>query len=249
MRQLISGLKFLHDHGIAQNNINTENVMIGFEGTVKIIDCDEACYLDRKPYYTNFPSLPMKNMVNDLEYIDNNDIPILFDNDLWGIGMIFYELANNGNLFDEIYRTEYVVDDTWIKNPVVDDIYFDGTPQQNALINAVIQRALYIPPDPYSLIGRPTVDEIYNMLFTAPVTSQNIQHTKDVQIKRGSDIFNMEIYIGGNTYVEIKNQLIAYANMPQNIQLYAGGLLRSDNSIITDFDFNGSYLIELIQPY
>lgn len=311
MRQLINGLTFLHDRGIAHNDIKDENILIDKNGTVKITDYGLACFLDRQPTCDGrmvgnilYKSLPLLHkIIYRNTIIDRDSIPLLFDSDLWAIGLIFYQLINKGQIPIFIKNAHNTKDMyiAWIKNPILDDIYKDGDPTSNKLINDVVKRILYIPTPSTSATDRPSLLEISKMLgpsstsyddnydnldlnmllseaikkninidqlkisfinsleiddtnktYNIPNNTQNIFESylenKSVQfnIIYGSDINTMTINIGSDTYGSIINQLIMYLKLPASIKLKSGDLIMGRNIVVKDSHFNGDYTIKII---
>ena len=200
MGQIINGLKFLHDQGIVHNDIKDDNIMIDKRGNVKIADYGLACFLTYTPECIRkkvgnrlYISLPIiKRYINGNRFIDGNSVPYLFDNDVWAIGLVFYQLCNNGVLPEAttLSKKPKRYYNYWIANPVTSDIYFGGSPDQNKLINDIVKRCLYIPPQPLSLRGRPTIQDIYQMYNQGgdAIRNSNISKYENLNIESLIDI-------------------------------------------------------------
>lgn len=256
MQQLITGLKFLHDNGIIHRDIASYNTMVRHDGTLKIIKFGTSCHPNGFPGCNERPAeYVFKDQPDHIkrfkdEAKDPSFIPKMYDTDLKDMGMIFYQLANDGKYSDEFVK-DYT--ETNINNPVLKDMYNSGTAEQNTLINSVVNRALYIPSDPSSLNDRPTVDEIYSMLHGGAVTSLSVHNypkrLQNCKIMYGSDTYYMDIYMEENTYQDIKNQLVKYIGLPNTISIYTGGYVRPLESVISESAFDGGYWMTVEDLY
>ncbi len=102
VKQIVAGLKYLHDLGYIHRDIKLENIMITPDNTIKIIDYDFLIHENDGycvPAGTPIYAAPE---VIKYEYVDKRV-------DLWALGILIYALLNDDYPFDsddqkELYK-------------------------------------------------------------------------------------------------------------------------------------------------
>lgn len=122
MLDLLSGLKKVHSKGISHRDIKPVNIMINKQGVVKLIDFGLACknkacfQIGGTPLFTSPELLLRKDLPT--EQSPEPEIEYYFHKqDVWSLGVTFYELANLRLPFmkeelesivkDPLYKSEY----------------------------------------------------------------------------------------------------------------------------------------------
>jgi len=98
MSQVASGLHFAHIHGVVHRDVKPANIMILPDGTVKIMDFGIARLL----YATGAAQTQTGFMIGSLLYMSPEQFgagPIDALCDIWGFGVIFYELMTGRHPF------------------------------------------------------------------------------------------------------------------------------------------------------
>lgn len=96
MLQLMDGLNYIHKREYAHRDIKPENIMIDKNNNAKIIDfglvCNICSGIDGTKYYMP-PEILYKIKTNNISV----DLFEAQKQDIWGMGVVFYLLANIGN--------------------------------------------------------------------------------------------------------------------------------------------------------
>ena len=102
-KQLLEGLKYLHEKKIYHKNLKPSNILVDIDGTIKITDCfiDSLCLGDEEEIYNNLlnsnnieyyiPTFFIKYMKNNIK---RNKFEEWQSYDLWFIGCIIIEVAS-----------------------------------------------------------------------------------------------------------------------------------------------------------
>ncbi|CCF57768.1 hypothetical protein KAFR_0D01220 [Kazachstania africana CBS 2517] len=139
-KQIVSGIKYLHDQGIVHRDIKDENVIVDSNGFVKLIDFGSAAYTKTGPFEV---------FVGTIDYAAPE---ILGGNpykgkpqDIWALGVLLYTLIYKENPF---YNVDEILEG---------QLRFDGTCNVTQdcidLIRWILTK---------SVNDRPSIDEIVN---------------------------------------------------------------------------------------
>lgn len=114
-KQIVSGLKYLHDNGIVHRDIKDENIIIDSKGYIKIIDFGSATYVRNGPFDV---------FVGTIDYAAPE---VLSGNpyegkpqDIWAIGILLYTIIYKENPFyniDEIIEGNVTFENETSVNP------------------------------------------------------------------------------------------------------------------------------------
>ncbi|CCF60425.1 hypothetical protein KAFR_0K00700 [Kazachstania africana CBS 2517] len=139
-KQVVSGVKHLHDQGIVHRDIKDENIIVDNKGFIKIIDFGSAAYVKSGPFDV---------FVGTIDYAAPE---VLGGNpyegkpqDIWALGILLYTIVFKENPFyniDEILEGDLKFNDP--ENISQDCI---------ELIKLILNRNVF---------KRPTIDDIYN---------------------------------------------------------------------------------------
>lgn len=139
-KQVVSGIRHLHKHGIVHRDIKDENVIVDSKGFVKLIDFGSATYVKSGPFDV---------FVGTIDYaapeVLSGDPYEGKPQDIWAIGILLYTIIYKENPFyniDEILEGE-------LKIVPSDDI----SPECVSLIRRILNR---------NVQKRPVIEEIYN---------------------------------------------------------------------------------------
>lgn len=85
-KQILHGVKYLHDKNVCHRDLKMTNILINSKGQVKIIDFGFAIEADQKlRMYCGTPSYMPPEMVNKRAYYG---IPL----DIWSLAVVLYKL-------------------------------------------------------------------------------------------------------------------------------------------------------------
>ncbi|KOH01377.1 serine/threonine protein kinase PSK1 [Saccharomyces eubayanus] len=140
VKQVVAGIKHLHDQGIVHRDIKDENVIVDSKGFVKIIDFGSAAYVKSGPFDV---------FVGTIDYAAPE---VLGGNpyegkpqDIWAIGILLYTVVFKENPF---YNIDEILEG---------DLKFNNTEEVSEdcieLIKSILNRC--VPK-------RPTIDDINN---------------------------------------------------------------------------------------
>ena len=98
MLQLLLCLKYIQQKGVVHNDLKLDNVMIDTDYRVKIIDFGISCFWNRGDYCnwrqgTDHYSAPEMIDYNSTKWV--NDHKWIKGRDVWSLGVIMYQMANN----------------------------------------------------------------------------------------------------------------------------------------------------------
>lgn len=114
MKQVLSGLQYLHEHGIIHRDIKLENLLIAEDGRLKITDFGISKDIRHEAAQTicGTPMYVSPELLNGKEYDQKTDI--------WSAGVVLYSLAcgfqpfrpgdedkGNREMFDQIMNGYY----------------------------------------------------------------------------------------------------------------------------------------------
>jgi serine/threonine protein kinase len=95
LKQVLEGVKYLHDQGIIHRDLKPENIMLDKNGIIKLIDFDLARFIDKQK--------PMSRGVATIYYrppeIFFGDVNYFFSVDMWAIGCILAEMFLKDPIF------------------------------------------------------------------------------------------------------------------------------------------------------
>ena len=198
MRQIIEGMKYLHNKKIIYRNINLENIIINYEdendrknnnimkAKIIIINFGYAQYLKKgkltRSLYTgnlinNEPNIIFRIDKNNILYKDKKkyekyeDYEYEYDEkaDIWSLGIIFYQLLIGKNPFE----AEDFVD--LIDKLTKGDYFIPATLSEEAFL--FLKSMLQLEPN-----KRPSIDLLYNHEFLR----KNVNQFK--KIKENSEL-------------------------------------------------------------
>lgn len=137
-KQIVSGIKHLHDQGIVHRDIKDENVIVDSKGFVKLIDFGSAAYVKSGPFdvFVGTIDYAAPEVLGGNPYEGKSQ-------DIWAIGILLYTLIYKENPFyniDEILEGELRFNDS-----------ADVSQECKALITKILNRCVR---------KRPTIDEI-----------------------------------------------------------------------------------------
>ena len=92
IKQILEGLKFLHENEIIHTDIKPENILINSELKVKIIDLGNACYFDK--HFSDSISTSEYRSPEAILQGDYNE-----KSDIWSTACLIYELLTGDYLF------------------------------------------------------------------------------------------------------------------------------------------------------
>ena len=202
MRQIIEGMKYLHNKKIIHRDIKLQNIMINYEeeddrinnnimkGRIKIIGFALARYLQKGELNNAFVGTPiymdpcLLNSSKEKEYWYNEKI------DIWSLGAIFYELLTGKPLFkaknredleEKSFKGDYFVPITLSKETV-------------SFLNCMLQ---------YDPTKRLSIDKLYNHKFLR----KNINEFHKIDL---SELNNIKIIDNSKILINSKdNELIS----------------------------------------
>lgn len=140
-KQVVSGIKHLHDLGIVHRDIKDENVIVDSKGFVKLIDFGSAAYVKSGPFDV---------FVGTIDYaapeVLSGDPYEGKPQDIWAIGILLYTIIFKENPF---YNIDEILEG---------DLKFGSDPNDISqdcidLIVKILNRTVR---------DRPTIDDIYN---------------------------------------------------------------------------------------
>jgi serine/threonine protein kinase len=114
LRQLLSGVKYLHEMGVAHRDLKPENLLLTQYGHIKISDFGLSKFLDPHGLVATpcgSPCYASPECLTGLPYDGRT-------NDCWSVGVIFYAMVtgqlpwtkrNQRQLFEQIRRAEYTI--------------------------------------------------------------------------------------------------------------------------------------------
>lgn len=140
-KQVVSGVKHLHDQGIVHRDIKDENIIVDSQGFVKIIDFGSAAYVKSGPFdvFVGTIDYAAPEVLGGSPYEGKPQ-------DIWAIGILLYTIVFKENPFyniDEILEGELKFNSSELvseqcttliakilnrnvqKRPTIDDIYDD----------------------------------------------------------------------------------------------------------------------------
>ncbi|CCK70220.1 serine/threonine protein kinase PSK1 KNAG_0D04810 [Huiozyma naganishii CBS 8797] len=139
-KQIVSGIKHLHDQAIIHRDIKDENVIVDATGFVKLIDFGSAAHVKSGPFDV---------FVGTIDYaapeVLSGDPYEGKPQDIWAIGILLYTIVFKENPFyniDEILEGELTFSES-----------SDVSAECKALISMILNR---------NVQKRPTIDDIYN---------------------------------------------------------------------------------------
>ncbi|KAK9498924.1 hypothetical protein O3M35_003465 [Rhynocoris fuscipes] len=120
--QVCDGIQYCHKLGIIHSNLKPENLLLDFNGNIKITGFDQAVFSYSKDILitSNFVSLEYLAP----EIIMKQCYDFLVDN--WNIGILCYELLTGYTPFQEIYEKNL------LKKMVKSDIFYPAVISANA---------------------------------------------------------------------------------------------------------------------
>lgn len=139
-KQVVLGLKYLHDQGIVHRDIKDENIIVDSQGFVKIIDFGSAAYVKSGPFdvFVGTIDYAAPEVLGGNPYAGKPQ-------DIWAIGILLYTIVFKENPFyniDEILEGELKFNNT------------EGVSEQcKDLISRILNK---------NVQKRPTIDDIYN---------------------------------------------------------------------------------------
>jgi len=202
MRQIIEGMKYLHNKKIIHRDIKLENIMINYEeeddrinnnimkGKIKVISFGLARYLQKGELDNVYAGTPMYmdpyflNSSKEKEYWYNEKV------DIWSLGTLFYELltgkpifkaANKEELNEKKLKGDYFVPITLSKETI-------------SFLNCMLQ---------YEPTKRLSIDKLYNHKFLR----KNINEFHKIDL---SELNNIKIIDDSKILINSKdNELIS----------------------------------------
>ena len=174
IKKLIVGLNLIHQNNFIHGDLKPSNIVIDND-TVKIIDFGGIKNINNSNYNCTCTITYRPPEDIDYEYTKKNFINYGYKNDIWSIGLIFFEIFNNfnpiSNLYDEIRLNNRSYNKS--KNELIyitnikyflenkEKINFNiNNDFDNSLIN-ILEKTLYI--DPNKRIN--SLVELYKELF------------------------------------------------------------------------------------
>lgn len=174
MLDILSGLKKVHSKGISHRDIKPGNIMIDNQGIVKLIDFGLACRnegclnIGGTPLFTSPELLIRQDVPTQLS--SETEIEFYFHKqDVWSLGVTFYELANLRLPFlkeelksivrDPLYKSEY-------------NEFYEGNDIINNIIDSMLNK---------NWKERPTVSDLY-LKLSKNIKNGNIQISKHQEI-------------------------------------------------------------------
>lgn len=140
-KQVVSGIKHLHDLGIVHRDIKDENVIVDSKGFVKLIDFGSAAYVKSGPFDV---------FVGTIDYaapeVLSGDPYEGKPQDIWAIGILLYTIIFKENPF-------YNIDEILEGDLKFGGDYNDVSQDCMDLIMKILNRTVR---------DRPTIDDIYN---------------------------------------------------------------------------------------
>lgn len=139
-KQVVSGLKYLHDQGIVHRDIKDENIIVDSQGFVKIIDFGSAAYVKSGPFdvFVGTIDYAAPEVLGGNPYAGKPQ-------DIWAIGILLYTIVFKENPFyniDEILEGELKFSNT-------ESVSEQCTNLIAKILNRNVQK-------------RPTIDDIFN---------------------------------------------------------------------------------------
>lgn len=137
-KQVVSGIKHLHDHGIVHRDIKDENVIVDNKGFVKLIDFGSAAYVKNGPFdvFVGTIDYAAPEVLGGEPYEGKPQ-------DIWAIGVLLYTIIYKENPF---YNIDEILDGD-LRIQLSNEV----SPECVTLIRKILNR---------SVAKRPTIDEI-----------------------------------------------------------------------------------------
>jgi serine/threonine protein kinase len=164
IKQLVSGLKYIHSQNVAHRDIKLENIMISTTGIIKYIDfglsCTEKCRLST--CMDTCKGRPGTLLYEPPEFFNNkftNNIEGAKAHDVWSLSMVLWELvhAHIGAFPYDVYDSngKYLETNIIINNIIHSPSYSPAYKYDNN-INSMLS---YITVN--DATKRPTIDDIH----------------------------------------------------------------------------------------
>ena len=144
--QIAEGLTAAHETGIVHRDIKPENIMIRPEGYVKILDFGLAKLTEQHQSATNttMPTLLFSSpgiVIGTAAYMSPEQargIPVDERTDIWGLGVVLYEMASGQPPFGGETPTDVVVAIVEKEQPPI-STHVEGTPPE---LERIVRKAL-----------------------------------------------------------------------------------------------------------
>lgn len=137
MYQLILATYYIHKMGFAHRDLKPDNIILDVKTkTFKIVDFGTACTLDCKDITGTILWMPPE-LFNTTER-SNSSLEFAQKHDIWSLGIILYELANQRFPFtiDPNSHLMDIIDQ--INSPIIPSSYHSNLSYYNDIINAII---------------------------------------------------------------------------------------------------------------